>query len=118
MKFEQAGCRARISITSSPFSGAALPMNFLMPPSCCRGAKRDVWLNGLKAIAGEGARRFAHIVFAIVTDPDGEELHQLARPVLVRMRWLVLRQIEVDHHRRIARDRFCQANEVAERVVP
>src|SRR5947199_4579265 len=28
----------------------------------------------IKAIAGKSTRRFAHIVFAVVADPDGEEL--------------------------------------------
>ena len=39
----------------------------------------------IEAPAGEGARGFVDVVFAVTAFPEGEELHHLAREVLVRL---------------------------------
>src|SRR6185503_20405489 len=39
----------------------------------------------LDAPSREGARRLADVVLRVVADPEGEQLHQLAREVLVRV---------------------------------
>jgi hypothetical protein len=68
------------------------------------------------APAGEGARRLLDVLLAVLAFAQGEELHQLAREVLVRLAAAIGRRVEVDDHRRILRYRVQQRAEVAERV--
>src|SRR5437764_628608 len=66
------------------------------------------------AITGEGAGRFANVGFGIVADPDGEKFHQFARPVFVRVLFAALLEIEVDHHRGIARDFLGEGGKISD----
>src|SRR5262245_23644937 len=66
--------------------------------------------------AGEGAGGFADVVFAVVTDAEAEELHQLASVVLVRFPLLVDDGVEPDHHRRVLGDLLQHWAELAEGV--
>jgi len=64
--------------------------------------------------AGEGARRLGNILLAIRADAAGKQLHQLAGKVLVRVANPALREVEVEHHRRVAGDSAHQLAEVAQ----
>ena len=70
----------------------------------------------VEAPAGEGACGFLDVLLAVVALAEGEELHHLAREILVGRALAVLRAVEIDHHRRIARDgvqqrrRSCRAH--------
>ena len=68
--------------------------------------------------AGEGARRLANIVLRVVPDAGGEEFHQLPRVVLVGLAFAVGLRVEVDHHRRVFRDRLQELVEVGQRHLP
>ena len=70
----------------------------------------------VEAPAGERARRFLDVRFGVVALAEREQLHHLAREVLVRRALAVLRAVEVDEHRRILRRRVQQRGEVAERI--
>ena len=58
----------------------------------------------LQLPAGEGPGRLADIVFGVVADAEAEEFHELAGVVLVGGRLLVGAAVEINHHRRVARD--------------
>ena len=51
--------------------------------------------------AGEDARRGVDVVFGVVADADGEELHQLAAEVLLRPGAHVEAAVEPHEHRRV-----------------
>ena len=70
-----------------------------------------------EARAGERARGLLDVLLFVVTLAEGEELHHLAREILVGCAAPVLRAVEVDHHRRVARDRAQQRGEAAQRVL-
>ena len=55
------------------------------------------------APAGKGAGRFEHVLFRVVADPAGEQLHQFAGEILVRMIFRARFAVEPDEHGRIAR---------------
>ena len=73
---------------------------------------------GIDAPAGEGTRRFLHVLLAILPLAQREELHQLAREILVGTAFPVGRAVEIDHHRRIARHGTQKLAKVAQRVAP
>src|SRR6202011_5900897 len=52
-------------------------------------------------VAGKCSRRFANVLLAVISNADGEKLHQFARPVFVWMLPEALLQIEINHHRRV-----------------
>src|SRR5216683_5345644 len=64
--------------------------------------------------AGETARCLLDVVLGVVPDPEREELHQLAREVLVRPTLHVAVGIEPYEHRRILRNRECEVLEMAD----
>ena len=66
--------------------------------------------------AGERARGFLHVLLAVVTLAEREELHHFTRKILVGASFAVLCAVEVDHHRRIAGNGVQEIAEVAERV--
>jgi hypothetical protein len=59
---------------------------------------------GIDPVAGESTGRFADVILGIMSDPEGEQLHDFTRPVFVRVLFFAQLQIEVSHHRGIARD--------------
>jgi hypothetical protein len=70
----------------------------------------------IEAPARERARRFLDVAFRVLPLAEREELHHLAREVLVRLRLAALRGVEVDEHRRVLRRRVQEVGEAAERV--
>ena len=71
------------------------------------------------AEAGERARLLAHVPLAVaVALAEREELHELARVVLVRRVLLVVDAGEPDQHRRVGGDRVQEVAEVPEREPP
>src|SRR5262245_9503398 len=68
--------------------------------------------------AGEGARGLADVALSVVALAEREELHHLAREVLVRLALAIGRRIEVDHHRRVLRDGVQKLAEIPHRVPP
>jgi len=81
-----------------------------------RGAEAERAGVAVQAPAGEGPRRLLQIGLAVAALAEGEELHQLARKVLVGRLLAAARVVEIDQHRRVARDGVQQVAEVAERV--
>ena len=71
----------------------------------------------VEAPAGERARGLLDVLLGVVAFAEREELHHLAREILVRRALAVLHAVEVDDHRRILGDRVQQRAEVAERVL-
>src|SRR5437763_1367861 len=65
--------------------------------------------------AGEGTGRLSNIVLGVVPDAGSEEFHQLPRVVLVGLTLAIGFRVEVDHHRRVFRNRLQQVAEVGER---
>ena len=59
---------------------------------------------GLEGPASEGARAFAHIDLGVVGGAEAEQFQQLATPVFVDRRSVVLLVVEPEHHRRVVRD--------------
>ena len=57
----------------------------------------------LESPAGEGAGPLLDVALAVVADAEGEELHHLAREVLVGVRLPVRRAVEIGEHRRVTR---------------
>jgi hypothetical protein len=67
--------------------------------------------------AGERARLLAHVALGVAAaGAEREQLHQLARVVLVRRALLVVRAVQPQQHGRVARDREEHALERVERV--
>ena len=67
--------------------------------------------------AGERARRLADVLLGVVADAQREQLHQLARVVLVGMRLDVDVVVEVAQHRRVLRHVQREVAHVAQRVL-
>ena len=67
--------------------------------------------------AGERARRLADVLLGVVADAEREQLHQLARVVLVGVRFDVDVVVEVAQHRRILRHVQREIAHVAQRVL-
>ena len=70
----------------------------------------------IDAPARERARRLLDVLLRVAAFAERKELHHFTREILVGRSLAVLRTVEVDHHRRIARHRVQQVTEVAERV--
>ena len=66
--------------------------------------------------AREGAGGGLDVVLSIVADTAGEQLHQLAGEVLVRVQLVVLVAVEVAQHLGVARDGQGECAEAAQRV--
>ena len=64
--------------------------------------------------ASEDPRRRVHVLLRVVADPPGEQLHDLAREVLLRPGTDVQPAVEPYEHRRIARDLDQEIAKVAE----
>ncbi len=71
---------------------------------------------GVEAPAGERAGGFLDVRFGVAALAQREELHHLAREVLVGRAPAVLHAVEIEHHRRILADGVQHDAEVAERV--
>ncbi len=67
---------------------------------------------------GEGPRELGDVLLRVVPDPEREELHELARVVLVGPADLVGRVVEPDQHRGVLRHLEHQVVELAGRVLP
>src|SRR5262245_19411544 len=63
--------------------------------------------------AGEGPRRLIDVGLTVMTDPQGEELHQLAGQVLVGMPLAIGRRVEPNQERGVADHR---PEQLAERL--
>ena len=72
----------------------------------------------IRVPAGEGARRFTDVPFAVVAHAHGEKLHDFAGEILVRRPLDVYACIKEIEHRRILRHRHHEVAEVASGVVP
>ena len=72
----------------------------------------------IRVPAGECARRFTDVPFAVVAHAHGEKLHDFAGEILVRRPLDVYACIKEIEHRRILRHRHHQVAEVASGVVP
>ena len=70
----------------------------------------------IEAPAGKGARGLLDVLLAVVAFAEREKLHHFAGEILVRRALAVLRVVEIDDHRRVARDGVQQVREIAERV--
>jgi hypothetical protein len=68
--------------------------------------------------SGQGARGLLHVLLGVVPLAEGQQLHQLARQVLVRARLAVLVVVEIGEHRRIAHDLAQELVEPAQRMLP
>ena len=62
---------------------------------------------------GKGPRGFAEVLLGIVADAHGEQFHELAAEILVRPAFQVLPGVEIDQHRRVARDGGKQGPEIS-----
>jgi hypothetical protein len=82
------------------------------------GPPAELAAGRLDAPAGEGARRLLDVLLAVIAFAEGEQLHHLAREVLVRAAAPAGRRIEVDHHRRILAHGMQQLVEATQRVAP
>ena len=67
--------------------------------------------------AGEGAGRLADVGLGVVADAEGEQFHQLAGVVLVRLALDVAVGVEPDEHGRVAAHRQQEGAELAEGVL-
>ena len=72
---------------------------------------------GIDAPARVGACRFLDIRFAVVPFAQREQLHHLAREILVGAAFAAVRTIEIDQHGRIFGHRVQHVAKIAERVV-
>ncbi len=72
----------------------------------------------IDAPAGKGARRLFDVLLGVVPFPQREELHHLAREVLVRLCLAIGGAVEIDDHRRVSRDCVEQRPEAAQRMLP
>ncbi len=70
----------------------------------------------IEAPAGECARRFLDVLLGVAAFAEREELHDLARKVLVRLAFAVLRAVQVHEHCRVLGCSMQQRAEVAEGV--
>ena len=70
-------------------------------------------LGAVAVPAGEGAGGLLHVGLGVVADPAGEQLHQLAGEVLVRVLLGARLTVEPDDHRRVAGDGQGQFADVA-----
>ena len=95
---------------------AAMTEKRFRPGVVLIGSKPGTLCEQIETVSGEGAGRFAHILLGIIADSDGEQFHQFACPIFVRMFAPALWQIEIDHHRGVPRHLFCEGGEVPERV--
>ena len=60
---------------------------------------------------GQGACGLLDVALGVMADAQAEELHQLARQVLVRVALAVARGVEPDQHRRVVNDSAQQRRE-------
>ena len=90
----------------------------MKPPDEHRIRREPALRGPLKRPAGERPGGLADVVLGVVTDAGGEELHQLAGVVLIRLALPVRFGVEVDHHRRVFRYGFEQVVEVTHRHLP
>ena len=72
---------------------------------------------GVEGPAGEGAGGLVDVLFGVVADTQGEELHELAAPVLVGRSLVVLLVVEPVEHRRVLRQSDEEVAVVAEAVL-
>ena len=108
--------RARIrSMTPSP-SKRPLAEDRLFAVVVQSRAERERAGLAIDAPAGECARRFLDVLFAVVALSQREKLHHFTREILVRRAFAVLRVVEIDDHRGILRHRVQKGREAAHRV--
>ena len=100
-----------IAVPRAGFSHECFRAGIVLPRS-----EPKLLVRHVDSITGEGARRFSNVGFGVMPDPDGEKLHQFPRPIFVRVLFPALLQIEVDHHRGVARDLFRERGKISERV--
>src|SRR6266550_247756 len=79
-------------------------------------AKNELPGLAIEAPAGEGACGLLDVLLCVVSFAKGKKLHHFAREILVRRALAVLRVVEIDDHRRVARDGVQQVRETAERI--
>ena len=78
----------------------------------------DELTGAIGAVTGERARGLLHVGVGVIADANGEQLHHLARVILVGLACAVLVVVQPDEHGRIASHSLQQCLEVTERVVP
>ena len=66
------------------------------------------------APAGEGARRFLDVAFAVVTFAEREQLHHFTREIFVWLALAVGRGVEINNHRRVFGGGMQQVAEIAQ----
>jgi hypothetical protein len=81
-----------------------------------RPAKQELTGFRINAPPGESARGLLDVLLAVMALAEREELHQLAREVLVGLLLAARRVVEIDQHRGVAGDRSEQLAEIAQRV--
>ena len=96
--------------------GAGVAHELLRSEILLHPCKTKLLRGHVDPVAGERTCRCANVILGVIANSDGEKLHQLARPILVRMRFAVLLKIEINHHRRVARNRFDQCGKIPKRV--
>ncbi len=111
-----AGCASRMSSTASPSKLPDAPEHRLVAVVVNAGPEQVFAGIAIEAPAGERTRRFLDVLLGVVALAEREELHDLAREILVRLALAVLRAVEVDEHRRVLRRRVQQRAEVAQRI--
>ncbi len=99
---------------------ARLPQDCLVAIIVSRGGLAELAIGD--GPAGQGSGGFLDVGLAVMADPQGEELHQLAGQVLVGVSLAVGRRVEPDQERRVADHRLQQlaerlAGQAAERLV-
>ncbi|CAM2154859.1 hypothetical protein PT2222_310076 [Paraburkholderia tropica] len=73
---------------------------------------------GVDGPARVGARRLGDVLLRVLPFAEREQLHDLAREVLVRLALAIARAVEIEQHRRIFRHLVQHCREIAERVAP
>src|SRR5436309_12565897 len=96
--------------------GAGVAHERLPPEVLLEGYKTKLLCRHVDPVAGERTCRCANILLGVIASADGEKLHQLSRPILVGMLFTALLEIEIDHHRRVARNCFVERAKVPKRV--
>src|SRR5580692_10951854 len=77
----------------------------------------DVEAEIIVAPSSKGARGFAQVLLGVVANAHGEQFHELAAKILVRSAFQILSSVQINEHRRIARDSGKQSAEISGRVL-
>ena len=93
------GCSKTISSTSTPSKLPLRPRN-VFDPVVVLVAGSTLNVKVVEIPTGERARAFAHVLLGVVADAHREQLHDLAREVLVRRALHVVLRVEEVQHRR------------------